>query len=189
MKINLQVDPKSLVNPKFQAVLIQMCTELSKESVVKNLCLHEAGHLIYLESVRQKMSSDTPELEMIEPTILYNNISGEFEPTFAAVNTSFHKCGLQYTEEILSFLAQSCVAGGVFLHKLENEKDGGDSEDRKVFHMHFLLARGQGLTPPLREEKMWEKAQNEVQAHLENEVFKQMVRKRAAEIKRDYYSM
>jgi hypothetical protein len=188
MKINLHVEQHMLADENFQNKLLQVCTYLSLQNSVKNLCLHEAGHTIYFEPVRSLAGPDMPELEFVGPTIFFNSASGKFDYTIGAIDAPFHKYGIKYTEEILSYLAQGAVAGGVFLRELENEQDGGDSADMALFHTHFLLARDQGLMPRRNEEKMWDKAQTDVRMHLQDASFVKMVRAEAARIEAKHFS-
>jgi hypothetical protein len=189
VKINLHVEPTMLADSDFQSVLLQMCTYLSLENKIKNLCLHETGHLMFFEPIRELMGPNIPELKFVGPTIVHNVLTGKFEPTFAAVETPFHAYSLVYTDEVLDWLALGAVSGGVFLQDLRHETDGGDDVDRDIFHMHFLKARGQGITPKLSEDQMWNDAKDKVRRHLQNDAFKRSVLKMANDLEIEHFSL
>lgn len=195
VKIDLQVDPMKLRDDDFLKCLMSVFYELSKEKTIKNLCLHEAAHLYFLDQICKIVGSDISKLEFVGPTISYNEVflidgKGQYEYCLAAVRAPFFEGpGIQYTEEIQSLFALAAVAGGVFLRELQGEGHGGDDQDKRQFLKHYLKATNeQGLRPPDFDE-MLQTARQRVSAMLKTDpLFESKVRRRADDLEIKYFS-
>jgi hypothetical protein len=194
MKIDLQIEKEMLTNPDFLAVLHRACWQLSQPRMIKTFCLHEVGHLVYFEPILKiiapnMVGPNAPKLIFVGPTISYSELIQQFEFTPAAVKTPFADYGLPYTAEVLEHLARGAVAGAIFLQEFENITNGGDSEDKSIFSIHFELARGHGWVPKRSKKQMWTDAQSEVGLHTKEETFKQLVLDRAARLEVEHFSI
>lgn len=190
MKINLSVEQKMLTNPDLHTVLIRALWELSQPEIVERFCLHEACHLHYFEPIRAIMGPDAPKFETLGPTILYNERRKCFQFVPAMVKTPFVKSRLQYSDEVLTHLANGTVAGGVFLQELEHCEEGGDSEDTGEFYNHFVRARQQLVEPIHKEERMLNEAREKVTKELlENPLIVLIIRKMAKELAEKHFSL
>jgi len=168
------VPPEKLTDPRLLGLKGQMQQALQNRKWVDAFCIHEAGHMIYLEKM------GVMEFVFTGPRIEYDAIRDDYDGYMASVQAQTIPVLPDDADplEVVDAGARAWAAGGVFTEKLTAAPDNGAQGDRELFNAicdaiemkHSLgLDREQSwkqgredvfndLRSPAARERAWEKA-------------------------------
>lgn len=159
---------------------------------VNALCIHEAGHVIYLTR------AGLGEFSYFKSRITYDAERGKFDGYLAEVlprvgRTFPTNLNLNLLNDWLFQVAQGFAAGGVFARELTNATldmgDVGDSADYERFsEMCYLIHQGDPSNT-IDRETTWKQAQEAVKKDLRNSKSREEAWKKAKEIKQTLFGI
>jgi hypothetical protein len=166
--------------PEFLALYWKMQGMYTDRDYGRKICIHEAAHVLYLET-------DGREVHFGGPAILYDNRTQKYYPIGAMIDGGYD--WMPNTKELLFKHAKHLVAGGVAVRKFLNVDEAGDETDHRQFvemcaHLPLVL-RELNLHP----EEIWTSAQEVVDEELENEELKSRLMSKADEYLAKLYQL
>jgi hypothetical protein len=157
-------------NPEYQTKRNILESTLNEPGLIDRACIHEAGHLIFFAEMGvTEFHYQVPSME--------SNGAG-FDYTLAAIRLKPSQKVDIDNQQALPDLAKAAAAGGVFLHKLRDQIDGRDSDDRIRFYLHCIRLGYDNM-----KKELWEEGQGAVEERLRQSAFRVHAEQIASQLK------
>jgi hypothetical protein len=165
-----------------------ICDELAIPGKIEVVCLHEIGHVIYLERINYPTPLEKLRIKTHGPKVCYDpNAIRQIYPSLGSVGSSLTDSEIIYSKELLTDLAKVAVAGAIFIQIFGPRlSDPGDEYDDELFARYYQEAATKiaDLVSPL---ELLIRARISVYQDLLDEAFRNSVQARAKEYEIKHY--
>jgi hypothetical protein len=177
-------------SPRYYQSRQFICDELAIPGKIEAVCLHEIGHVIYLEQINYPTQSEKLRIKTHGPTICYDSDTKRISPSLGSVGSSLTDTEVIYSKQLLTELTKVAVAGAIFVQIFAPKLcDSGDTEDDKLFDQYYRetakKTADKTIASPL---EFLIRARISVYQDLLNEAFRGSVQARAKEYELRHYS-